>query len=91
MEQTAHLPLTVVAGSGPSLLDRDWLLHVTLDWKALYNVEMSPTLTDLLDCHKALFCDELGTLKSTSAKLHVDPQSHPRFCKPHPVPYAMRD
>ena len=81
----------MVAGSGPSLLGRDWLLHITLDWKSLYNVEMSPTLTDLLDRHKALFRDELGTLKGTSAKLHVDPQSRPRFCKPRPVPYAMRD
>ena len=52
---------------------------------------LSPTLADLLDRHKALFHDELGTLKGTTAKLHVDPQSRPRFYKPCPVPYAMRE
>ena len=88
-EQTAHLPLTVVVGSGPSLFGRDWLLHLILDWKSLHHVALSPTLADLLDCHKALFRDELGTLKGTTAKLHVDPQSQPRFYKPRPVPYAM--
>ena len=52
---------------------------------------LSPTLADLLDRHKALFRDELGTLKGTTAKLHVDPQSQPRFYKPRPVPYTMRE
>ena len=78
-------------GSGPSLFGRDWLLHLTLDWKSLHRVALAPTLADLLDCHKGLFCDELGTLKGITAKLHVDPQSRPRFYKPRPVLYAMRE
>ena len=90
-EQTTHLPLIVVAGNGPSLLGRDWLQHIRLDWKCLHQVGTLPTLADLLDHHKAIFCDELGTVRGTSAKLHVDPQSCPRFYKPRPVPYAMRD
>ena len=90
-EQSVHLPLTVVAGGGPSLFGRDWLQHIRLDWKTLNHVGTSPTLEGLLDRHKALFRDELGTVKGTSAKLHVDPQSRPRFYKPRPVPYAMRE
>ena len=80
-EQTAHLPFSDCGfvGSGPSLFGRDWLLHLTLDWKSLHRVALAPTLADLLDCHKGLFRDELGTLKGTTAKLHVDPQSRPRF------------
>ena len=49
------------------------------------------TVADLLDCHKALFRNELGTVKGTSTKLHDNPQTKPRFYKPCPVPYAMRE
>ena len=58
-EQMAHLPLTVVAGGGPSLLGQDWLQHIRLDWKALHLVRKPATLADLLDRHKALFRNEL--------------------------------
>ena len=81
----------MIVGSGPNLFGRDWLLHLTLDRKSLHHVALSPILVDLLDRHKALFRDELDTLKGTTAKLHVDPQSRPRFYKPHPAPYAMRE
>ena len=30
-QQTAQLPLVVVAGKGPSFLSRDWLKHLRLD------------------------------------------------------------
>ena len=90
-EHIAHLLLTVVAGRGPSLLSRNWLWHIKLDWKALHLVGTPPTLASLLDSHKALFHDELGTVKDTSAKLHVDPQIRLRFYKSRPVPYAMRE
>ena len=41
-EYIAHLPLTVVAGRGPSLLGWDWLQHIKLDWKAWYLVGIPP-------------------------------------------------
>ena len=81
----------MVDGSGPSLLGRDWLQHIRLDWKALHQVGTLSTLAALLDHHKALCCDELDTVKGTSAKLHVNPQCCLRFYKPRPVPYAMRN
>ena len=37
-QQTQELPLTVVAGDGPSLLGRDWLQHLTLNWKKINTV-----------------------------------------------------
>ena len=33
--QVYTLSLTVVEGSGPSLLGCDWLCHLTLDWKTI--------------------------------------------------------
>ena len=34
-EQKLSMPLLVVAGHGPSLLGRDWLAQLTLDWQEL--------------------------------------------------------
>ena len=44
----------------------------------------------LLSQHGKLFEDGLGTLQGYEAKLYVDPQAIPKFCKARPVPYAMR-
>ena len=38
---TATLPLTVVAGSGPSLMGRNWLTEIRLDWKEIFSVHVS--------------------------------------------------
>jgi hypothetical protein len=48
------------------------------------------TLQEVLDKH-SVFKDELGLVKGTEAKIHVDPQAAPRFCKPRTVPYALRE
>ena len=39
-KQMKELPLTVVAGEGPCLLGRDWLQHLTLNWKEIKAVSM---------------------------------------------------
>ena len=40
-EQQAGLPLHVVDGAGPSLLCRNWLHTICLDWAAIYIVHTS--------------------------------------------------
>ena len=50
----------------------------------------APTLSTVLDRHKAVFSDELGVIGGMSAKLFVDPQIRPRFVKYRTVPYSMR-
>ena len=87
--QQALLPLAVVQGDGPSLLGRDWLQQIRLDWKGIFQMETSP-LESLLQRKKALFQPGLGTLKGFKAKIHVDPTATPKFCKARPVSYAFR-
>ncbi|XP_041379565.1 uncharacterized protein LOC121392407 [Gigantopelta aegis] len=85
--------LTVVKGSGPSLLGRDWLLKIKLNWEKLHLNYLQPKalkLEDVLNRHNVLFKDELGLVQSTQAKLHVDPQSQPKYFRPRPIPYALR-
>ena len=44
----ARLVLLVVAGDGPSLLGRNWLRYIKLDWKKIHAASKSTKLTDLL-------------------------------------------
>ena len=42
-------PFVVVAGDGPSLLGRDWLAKLKLEWKHIFNVHAQETLQDVLE------------------------------------------
>ena len=90
-EQEAHLPLLVVKGNGPSLLGRNWLTKLRLNWQEIFSVRTNHSLESLLKQHEGVFKDELGTLKGIEAKLHVDPQAKPLFYKAHTVPFALRE
>ena len=75
--------------SGPSLFGRYWLAPLKLYWKAIYMVTGHP-VEALLSRHRKLFEDGLDTVQGYEAKLYVDSQGMPKFCKARPVPYAMR-
>ena len=90
-EQEAQLPLLVVKGRGPSLLGRNWLTQLCLNWQEIFSVRTNHSLESLLKQHEGVFKDELGTLKGIEAKLHVDPQAKPLFYKARTVPFALRE
>ena len=78
--QAEDLGLVVVEGSGPSLLGRDWLERLRLDWGEVRKLHASSDmLKSLLAKHVDLFRDELGTIKGVTAKLHVSAGAKPRF------------
>ena len=52
--------------------------------------ELSPEVSSLLGKQEALFKDGLGTVEGVKAKIHVDPQAKPKYFKPRPVAYAVR-
>ena len=87
--QSTKLPLIVVAGEGPSLLGRNWLQVIRLDWKKINQVKQCQ-LSDVLQHYETLFQPGLGILQGYEAKIIVDPEACPRFCKARSVPYAMR-
>ena len=89
--QEAQLPLLVVKGKGPSLLGRNWLTNLRLNWQEIFSVRVKQSLESLLKQHEGVFKDELGTLKGMKAKLHVDPQAKPLFYKARTVPFALRE
>ena len=91
--QKAQLPLLVVAGNGPSLLGKNWLLKIRLDWtELLHKVEQENcALEDVLQKHPEVFKEGLGLVKHYSAQIHVDPKAQPKFYKARPVAYSLRE
>jgi len=84
-----QLPLIVVKGNGPTLLGRNWLKAIRLNWKSVhYTVHAG--LTKLLDQYSEVFEDGIGTFKGYEAHLEIDPNAQPRCNKARPVPYSKR-
>lgn len=54
-DQEAILPLVVVSGTGPSLLGRNWLSTLRLDWKSIRTVHCSTLLSQLLETYQEVF------------------------------------
>ena len=90
--------LTVIAtpGSGPSLLGRNWLHHIRLNWKQIFNElklseeNESVELKSILDKYATVFKEELGTMKGTEVHINLKLDAKPRFCKARPVSYALK-
>lgn len=87
----------VVKGTGPDLLGRDWLKHVKLDWSEIFSVHSGEAQAKDVDLELILgenaevFEEVRGTIKGVKASIFVDPTAQPRYFKPRPVPYALRD
>ena len=88
--QEASLPLIVVKGDGPSLLGRNWLSHLKLNWHEIF-WSHNLSLKEVLDKHKAVFEPGLGKVTGYEAKIQVDPQAHPKYCKARSVPYYYQE
>ena len=78
-------------GQGSSLFGRNWLQHIRLNWSSINNIPVKSSVQGLLKKHSCLFREELGTLEGAKAKIIVPPNAQPRFFKPRPLPYALKD
>ena len=81
----------MVKGSGASLLGRNWLQKIRLDWQGIRQLQQIPDLQETLQKYDDVFDDGLGEIKGMEARIDVDPQAQPRFCTARPVPFALRD
>lgn len=88
--QVATLPLIVVKGEGPSLLGRNWLCELRLNWHEIFWLH-NGSLSQVLEKHKAVFEPGLGTVTGYKARIVVDPNVTPKYCKARTVPYYYRE
>jgi len=88
-----NMELLVVQGSGPCLMGRDWLKIIRLDWKAIGQISSTNEefLSSLKVKYESVFEETLGTVTPMKAALHVREGARPKFFKPRPLPYALRE
>jgi hypothetical protein len=89
-EQTASLPLIVVQGDGPSLLGKNWLQKLKLDWGYIMNITIQKEVDELIRKYGNSFTDELGTIQGVSAKIHLKPDAQAKFCRARSVAFTLR-
>ena len=86
--QSAVLPLVVVKGEGPTLFGRNWLEKIKLNWHSIHYI-LNPGLQEVLSKYADVFKEGLGTFSNYKAKIKVEADATPKFCKARTVPYAM--
>ena len=89
--KSTELPLTIVSGSGPTLLGRNWLNSINLDWPMINNIA-TEKYTHLLKKYSQVF-DLTNTkpVKGIEANIHVPSDAKPSYYKPRDVPYAITE
>ena len=77
--QQCQLQLLIVPGTGPTLLGRDWLQCLRLDWARINVLRSHPDqlIEQVLNRYPEVFRDGLGHIQSVSASLHVDSTQQP--------------
>ena len=98
-----QLPLVVVDVNArvPSLLGRNWLTHIRLNWSRIFHQQpvfkVGDTKPDMTTReywqakYPDVFADGLGTVTGMKATLHLKEGARPKFHRPRPVPFALRN
>ena len=97
------LRVIVVKGKGQSLLGRNWLEKIRLQWQKIFKVDSKGSDTSslvpdtklkldaILQRHEVVFKEGLGTYTGPKAHIKIDATCTPKFFKARPVPYAQRE
>ena len=72
-------------------MGRNWITQLHVKLEEIHEVRQSQSYEEVLEKYPEVFEEGLGTLKGHKAKLHVDPNVQPHFCKARTVPYALRE
>ena len=85
----------VVRTNGPSLLGREGMRQLHLDWsivKYVGGMEKAPKrrLEEMLQKLSEVFGEKLGTISGFISSVWLKSGVAPKFCKPRPVPFAIK-
>ena len=82
------LTVLVVKGNKPSLLGRDWLNVIRLNWVNVFQVS-SQSLESMLKRYGNVFIPDNKGIVGLRAHVNLKPDASPVYQKPRPVPYSL--
>lgn len=79
----------------PTLLGRDWLRSLTLDWNKIFSIttdscDAQSSIKFLLNSYATLFEDSYEGIKGHKTHINISDNTRPVYFKPRPVPYALK-
>ena len=92
--QEKNLVLHVVAGEGPTLMGRDWLKHIQLDWQTIGKIQAQHpigNLQEILNRYAEIFADALGTIEQFRDSLQVSAGATQLSRKRNTVLFAIKE
>lgn len=89
---SAPLDIFVIDSGGPPLLGRNWMFAFNLGIKECNHLSTSGSqeLSRMLEKYNDVFKKELGKFNKSEVKLKLKSKVEPKFCKPRPVPLAIK-
>ena len=57
-QQTASLPVVVLAGNGPTLFGQNWLKHIRLNWSEICHVGLG--VEEVIAKYQNIFSAQIG-------------------------------
>ena len=91
LDQEFKLDIVVIQGGAPTLLGRNWLSHLVLNCHNILHTSLTTRVDLLLDIHSKVFNNTLGTMSQHYPKLHLKPNTSPKFWYTHSVPFALKN
>ncbi|KAH7945809.1 hypothetical protein HPB49_015885 [Dermacentor silvarum] len=92
-DREATLPLYLTKVSSPTLLSRNWIRTLGLRLPEYQEavLHVIKDVPSLLTDFNSLFQPGVGTFAGTTASIYVPEGARPRFFKPRPLPFALKD
>ena len=89
-DKTFTLPLLIAESDGPSLIGRNWFSSFGISVDGIHKLHVA-SCEEIVRRYDNIFAPGIGTFKGDPVTVQINQNANPRFCKPRPVPFALRD
>lgn len=91
-DKEAVLPLFLTGDGSPTLLGRNWIRELGINFSEVEaTVHSLSDVKTLVHEFSEVFEESLGTFKGREATIHVPQDAPTKFFKPRPLPFALKD